>query len=273
MREYLAAEAHKAYHIETILNYLQALDDVYTIWQIHLVDSSFSSGHNESPETKFPLSPQQMALFTKFTQLLRTRQGQLRPSARSGWRRYQLLLGKPGAGKSQVLKRLIATALKNEYKVALCAPLMILVSHYRDLFNDEVYADTVHTMFHIPIDTGDQHEVNYRLGSFDLLVVEEASMINYENFALMHGSLEKQVRRPFVIAAGDRKQQPPLATVQDKSILANPDLYQAGESHSLYHQFWCRDKNYQILDLLHHSAPSQSVLENNTQLWTAMAER
>lgn len=101
-------------------------------------------------------------------------------ATQTDWQRYQLLLGKPGTGKSQVLKCLIATALKNKDKVALCAPLAILVSYYRDLFNHEVYADTVHVMFHIPIDAGDQHEVNYRLGSFDLLIVEEASIINYK---------------------------------------------------------------------------------------------
>ena len=73
VREYLAAEAHKRYHVETIINYLQALDHVYTIWKIHLVSSSFASTQNQSPEARFPLSPQQTALYKKFNELLRSR--------------------------------------------------------------------------------------------------------------------------------------------------------------------------------------------------------
>ena len=125
-------------------------------------------------------------------------------------------------------------------------------------------------MFHNPVEEMQQHEINYRLGAMDLLVVEEASMINYRNFALMHATLEKQIRRPLVIITGDKKQQLPLATienrtVQDRSILGNPDLYHAGESNSLYTQFRCHDKNYQqFLDLLRDTRPSQSVLDENT---------
>ena len=125
-------------------------------------------------------------------------------------------------------------------------------------------------MFHNPVDRTQEHEVNYRLGAIDLLVVEEASMVNYENFTVIHVSLEKQVRRPLVIITGDKKQQPPLTTVanrtvQDKSILANPDLYHAAESHSLYSQFRCREKQYQqFLDLLRDTRPTQLMLDENT---------
>lgn len=56
IREYLAAEAHKAHHIDTVLNYLHALADIYTMWQIHLVDSSFATPEDRSPEARFPLS-------------------------------------------------------------------------------------------------------------------------------------------------------------------------------------------------------------------------
>lgn len=122
-------------------------------------------------------------------------------------------------------------------------------------------------MFNIPVDTTQQHEINYRLGA---AFVEEASMINYQNFAVMHATLQKQIRCPLVIITGDKKQQPPLTTVdnptvQDKSILGNPDLHHAGESHLLYTQFQCRDKCYQqFLDLLRDAHPTQSVLDENT---------
>lgn len=191
------------------------------------------------------------------------------PSEEDDWRRYQLLLGKPGTGKSPVLKRLICSALESRENVALCAPLAILVSSYRDQFPDDLYADTVHAMFNIPVNPEDPHLVNCKLGHYDLLLVEETSMISQNNFGMLNSTLNKQVRRPLVIVAGDEKQQHPLETVgtktvQGKSILSSIGLKQSSQSHSLYQQFRCRDRRYQeFLDLLRY-VPNATVLKDFT---------
>ena len=121
------------------------------------------------------------------------------------WRRYQLLLGKPGTGKSQVLKRLICSALESSDNVALCAPLAILVSAYRKQFADKLYADMLHGMFNIPINPEEPHLVNHSFRHCDLLMVKEAFVISERNFGLLNGTLNKQVRRPFGHSSGRRE--------------------------------------------------------------------
>lgn len=244
---------------------------------------NFATQTNSTPESRFPLSPQQSALLRRYEDLLARRRWEVmvsremqdvslrtRPAASedNDWQRYQLLLGKPGTGKSQVLKRLICSALQSGANAALCAPLAILVSAYRDQFPQELYADTLHAMFHIPVNADEPHMVNYRLGHYDLLLVEEASMISESNFDMLNSTLNKQVRRPLVIVAGDEKQQPPLETrgrrtVQRKSILNRRELRQSSQTDSLYRQFRCRDPRYQeFLDLLRHNMPNATVLND-----------
>ena len=227
VRQYLDAEAHKSHHVDTVVYYVQASNDLHKIWQVHLIDASFANHTSSSLESRLLLSPQQNALLQRYQDLLarqrrevmvteETPQFPLQPPAPTSehqdWRRYQLLLGKPGTSKSQVLKRLICSALESTDNVALCAPLAILISAYREQFPDELYADTLRGMFHIPIHPEEPHLVNYRLGHYDLLVVEEASMISERNFALLNATLNKQVRRPLVVVARDERQQPPLET-------------------------------------------------------------
>ena len=168
------------------------------------------------------------------------------------------------------MKHLICSALESSDNVALCAPLAILLSAYREQFADELYADTLHGMFNIPIDPEEPHLVNYRLGHYDLLKVEEASMISERNFGLLNGSLNKQVRRPLVKVADDERQQPPLETragrtVQGQLILHSSALRQTSQIESLYRQFRCRDPRYQeFLDLLSYHMPHASVLHDFT---------
>ena len=207
-----------------------------------MIDSDFASRLDSSAETRFPLSPQQAALLAKYVHLLEIRRRvvveeeeapiplstSLPLDPAKDWRKYNLLLGKPGTGKSQVLKRLICSAVHLE-EVAFCAPLAILVTGYREEFGHELYADTVHAMFHLPVGEQQEHSVNYQLGDYDLLLLDEASMVSAHNFALLHQTLEKQVRRPLVILAGDDRQQLPLETrgartVQGRSILHSEEL-------------------------------------------------
>ena len=105
-----------------------------------------------------------------------------------------------------MFKRFICSAFESGDKVALWAPLAILVSAYRDQFPEELYAETIHAMFHIPVYAEDPHLVNYRLGHYDLLLVKEASMISETNFGMLNSMLNKQVRRPLFIVAGNEKQ-------------------------------------------------------------------
>ena len=91
--------------------------------------------------------------------------------------------------------------------------------------------------------------VNYNIGKYDAIIIDEASMVADDTFDMIHDTLEKQLHRPLVIIAGDECQQPPLQTIngrttQTTSILKNCRPCEVCQIHSLYQQFWCTDKAY-----------------------------
>ena len=110
--------------------------------------------------------------------------------------------------------------------------------------------------------------VNYNIGKYDAIIIDEASMVADNTFEMINDTLEKQVHRPLVIIAGDECQQPPLQTVngrttQTMSILKNCRLREVCQIHALYQQFWCTDNAYlDFLQYIRYSKPQQYVLDN-----------
>ena len=231
---------------------------------------------------QYPLSPQQRAIYSRYYSLVQTCQrqiygtwstadtsstNQLADENSKDYLKYQLLLGCPGTGKTQVVKRLIHTLIE-EYSVTVCAFLGLLATNYREEFYPDLQADTIHTLFNIPLAADQQYAVNYAIGKYDAIIIDEASMVADDTFDMVHDTLEKQAHRPLVIIAGDECQQPPLRTIngrttQTTSILKYRRLHEVCQIHSLYQQFRCTDKAY--LDFLHYirySQPQQYVLDN-----------
>lgn len=108
-------------------------------------------------------------------------------------------------------------------------------------------------LFNIPELSDQQYVVNYTICKYDAIIIDEASIVADDTFEMVHDTVEKQVHQPLVIIAGDECQQPPLQTVngrtiQTTSILDNRRLREVSKIQSLYQQFHCTDKLY--LDLL-----------------------
>ena len=179
-------------------------------------------------------------------------------------------------GKAMLLKYVTSyvakchDAVKTQqlYSVAVCAPLGLLATNYREEFHPDLEADTIHALFNIPIADDQQYVVNYNIGKYDAVIIDEASMIADHTFDMIHDTLEKQVHRPLVIIAGDECQQPPLKTIngrttQTTSILKNRQLRRVSQIHSLYQQFRCTDKAYMdFLQYIRYTRPQQYVLDN-----------
>ena len=129
-------------------------------------------------------------------------------------------------------------------------------------------ADTIHALFNIPIAADQQYVVNYNIGKYDAIIIDEASMVADDTFDMIHDTLEKQLHRPLVIIAGNECQQPPLQTIngrttQTTSILKNCRLREVCQIHSLYQQFRCTDKAYMdFLQYIRYSRPQQYVVDN-----------
>lgn len=80
--------------------------------------------------------------------------------------------------------------------------------------------------FHILVDPEQVADVNFALNGYDLVVLDEASLVSHCTFLLVASTLNCLNNRPIVLVAGDKCQQQPLQTVDGKvsntiSILSN----------------------------------------------------
>ena len=169
-----------------------------------MIDCTFVSSERSQFELQYPLSPQQRAIYSRYLSLVEARRRSiygtwLTPASRStqeltdpnssDYAKYQLLLGCPGTGKTQVVKRLIHTLIKEEYSVAVCAPLGLLATNYRVEFYPDLQADTIHALFNIPIAADQEYVVNYNIGTYNAIIIDEASMVADNTFDMIHDTL------------------------------------------------------------------------------------
>lgn len=172
-------------------------------------------------EGLYPLSPHQNAIFQDIVGSLAQHQRFLDRSAdpdpsSSDWAKYRMLRGKPGTGKSQVLIRGIHHALQQELKVLLAAAVALLAQGYRAIFRYDLEADTIHAAFHVPIDGHLTADVNFELNKFDMVAVDEASLVSPETFHLMATTFNRLNVRPVVVIATDKCRHQPLQTVDGR---------------------------------------------------------
>lgn len=257
-------EAHRQSFITTIVAYVMALHDIMYLWRIQVVDQNIGSLHALSVESLYPLSPHQKAIFQDIVSCLAKRQRFLDissdpcDSSSSDWTKYRVLCGKPGTGKSQVLIRAIHHALQQESQVLVAAPVALLAQGYRSIFGTDLEAETIHAAFHIPVNQDEMGDMNYNLNKFDMVVVDEASLVSRQTFETMAITFNRLNVRPVVVVTGDKCQQQPLQTAANGrvsttvSILNDPTFTQENSvKHALYQQFRIVDADYaRFVDLM-----------------------
>ncbi|KAJ7359022.1 hypothetical protein OS493_019929 [Desmophyllum pertusum] len=76
------------------------------------------------------------------------------------WRKFILLCGKPGTGKTHTVITAIREAIHNDWRVAIAPTTGFLASGYRNQFDHHILVNTVHSMFQYPVDPVQRPEVN-----------------------------------------------------------------------------------------------------------------
>ena len=89
---------------------------------------------------------------------------------------------------------------------------------------DDVTYETVHAAFHFPVDPSMSPSVNWELARFDVIVVDEISMIAENIFKHMLYTLDRLIiLRPVVVLSGDGGRQQPFGQVRGRTkTLSNP---------------------------------------------------
>ena len=269
-------EGHRSTFLMTLVAYVMALHDVYNLWCRRIVDSRIGCLQTRSVERLYPLSAFQRAIYQDIVSSLDERQmslqeadyGVLSSSPDHSWWKYRVLLGKPGTGKSQVLIRAIHKALRRECTVLLAAPVALLAQRYRAIFGDQLECDTLHASFRIPVVEGQSWDVNFSLNWFDMVVVDEASLVSPASFNMVAATLNRLNCRPLVVIASDKRQQQPLQTVPGRTCntisIDNDQTFteQNSVKHSLYQQFRILDKEYEaFVEMVRYLQPTQRQLD------------
>ena len=261
-------EGHKDYFINTIVSYVHSLYDILHLWRIGVVTADITDASSISVEKLYLLSPLQNAIFTDITAALSASQSTLDHHHSSTentatWEKFPVLLGKPSTGKSQVLIRAIDHAIRTDMSVLVTAPMALLAVGYNALFLDDIDSDMLHGAFNIPIQGPHPNEINYALKKYDLVVVDEASMISSPIFETMASTCNRLNTRPVVVLAGECQQQP-LQTIDGRttsttSIINDHTFSSSNEViHTLYQQFRIIDPEYaKFLDFIRFLLPTQ----------------
>lgn len=120
--------------------------------------------------------------------------------------------------------------------------------------------------FHSLVNDHQTADLNYSLNRYDMVVVDEASLVSPKSFSIVAATLNRLNCRPVVVIAGDKKQQQPLQTVDSRvftmrSILNDNTFGEKNPvKHALYQQFRVLDRDYgTFLDLLWYLQPTQEL--------------
>ena len=89
------------------------------------------------------------------------------------WQRAILLIGKAVSSKSQAICHTVVKHVAKQQNILVAAPTGFLASRFRAVLLDEAICDTVHSVFHIPVDKSEKTSRNWSLSQYDILIIDE----------------------------------------------------------------------------------------------------
>ena len=100
--------------------------------------------------TSFPGS--QLLFFTYFRQIIKARErGILSDGMETiedvDWKKFPLIVGQPGSGKTFTVERCIEHAIHTDLAVCVVLPTGVLACRYRAKYEASITCDTVHSLF------------------------------------------------------------------------------------------------------------------------------
>ena len=87
-------------------------------------------------------------------------------------------------------------AIRSDMSVLVAAPVALPAQGYNAIFLDDIDRDTLHGTFNIPIEGLHPKKINYALNKYDLIVMDEASMICPRIFQTMASTFNRLNTRP-----------------------------------------------------------------------------
>lgn len=304
---YLTLQAHREKHIATIIAYIRSLHDLYYLFQINVINHHQLRAVQISEVTNATLDTQQLALLHHINTSMKLRidfykEANLRtplemsdtegdsddeseesfptpPNFYSStnepvdtpfaweWQNPILVTGKPGSGKTHAICESIIAHNSKGAKILVVSPTGFLASLFRSKLPEQVTCETIHSAFHIPITVGEQPKTNWAISYYDMVVIDEISMISESIFKHILNTLGRLLYRPVLVVSGDNAQQQPFEkrgfmTVNVNNPLLNKHFISSTYHYRLNGQHRVDDDTYlNFLDHIRTWAPKQSLLD------------
>ena len=171
-------EGHKQSFVQIIVSHVSSLHDVFNLWQRQVLSSESLMSSEEEAQLSFPIQGEQLPILQHVKAALKGRRefyanvnfhiqeepeeeelvfnDDEEPSPEEylpqvDWRKFILVKGDPGTGKTQVLLACIQHCLEKHQKVLVATPTGYLASTYKAYFQDRITAETIHSTFNYPV--------------------------------------------------------------------------------------------------------------------------
>ncbi len=293
--EFFQKQGHKSYYVETLCAYIKSLHDTMYLFQKRVLNCAQLNGENAVPIT-YSLHTFQNLIFLRIMNFLQCRDdyytsnhpytdsddedeesnsvqnediftNAVTSNNETPWRKFILISGRHGTGKSQTICKTISTCIEQQRNILVTAPAGILPARYQNIFNPNIHTETVHSAFNYPVNADERPTTNWNISSYDIVIIDEISMIPKKIFHHIIDTIQQIPVRPILVLAGDVQQQQPIETIdgqisQVESILSEPQFRRMVEEYKLTKQYRVLDEQYEkFINHIRHWRPSQQLLD------------
>ena len=187
------------------------------------------------------------------------------------WKKPVVVTGEAGCGKSYTIRSIVTYLVQNDANVLVAAPTGFLASVFKATLPEEAKCETVHASFHYPVNSDIPPSINWQLSNFDVLIIDEISMIPDVIFQHILKTLNVLLFRPVVLFSGDAGQQQPFSRQSGKifqleSPFDNNLFLNSSYNYRLLTQHRVGDIEYfSFLKTIRNWVPTQQLLDEIQQ--------
>ena len=178
------------------------------------------------------------------------------------WEKPILMKGKAGSGKSETICQSVKQCIGNSQNILVAAPTGFLSTQFRAILPDEVTFETVHSAFFIPVNVTQPPSVNWAISKFDIVMIDEISMISECNFQHILNKFSRLMLRPVLVLGGDNAQQQPFEKSKNVTVNISNPLTCRPFLSSVYQ--YTLSRQHQVGDLFGIFGPYRNWTPNDT---------
>lgn len=140
-------------------------------------------------------------------------------------RKFIMVVGSAGTGNSYAIRKAIESTVASNQGTLVATPTGYLATEYKDKFGVDIDKDTIHGAFQYPVYRSQRPTYNWNIASYDLVVIDELSMVPKKIFEHVAATISEVAIRPIVLLAGDERQLQPIETVDDQINVAESIMH------------------------------------------------